>query len=153
MYSNWEENNGVYYNSDNNIYIHPVEDIAETYNSSEDSKPHLIVRNINKEYLVDEEIILTEDMVWLYQGYNKPTIKIKDYKYSIDENYLCTFTCSYEGIEYSTSIQLIVKTPSLNDFVYTENDNGTYTLTDWNGTLDGIESTRIIIPKNNKIIL
>lgn len=145
--------NGNLYNNISNIYIHPVDNIINFYSSSEDSKPHLIIVKPIKKYLSDEEIVLPEDLIWLYQGYNKPSIKIENYNYSIDENYLCTFTCSYAGVEYSISVQLTVSTPSLNDFTYNENNDGTYTLTDWNGTLGGAEDTRIIIPKDNKIIL
>lgn len=39
------------------------------------------------------------------------------------------------------------------DFQYTDNENGTYTITDWKGTLNGEPSTKIIIPDNTHIIL
>ena len=39
------------------------------------------------------------------------------------------------------------------DFVYTDNRNGTYTITDWKGTFEGVASTRCIIPEDAKIIL
>lgn len=39
------------------------------------------------------------------------------------------------------------------DFQYTDNENGTYTITDWKGTLNGELSTKIIIPDNTHIIL
>lgn len=39
------------------------------------------------------------------------------------------------------------------DFNYTDNNDGTYTLTSWKGTLNGETSTEIIIPDNKKIIL
>ena len=39
------------------------------------------------------------------------------------------------------------------DFVYTDNRNGTYTITDWKGTFEGVASTRCIIPEDARIIL
>ena len=39
------------------------------------------------------------------------------------------------------------------DFKYTDNNNGTYTLTAWNGTTNGIKGTEIIIPDGSNIIL
>lgn len=41
----------------------------------------------------------------------------------------------------------------LTDFEYVENDDGTYTLTEWKGTYNGEESTEIIIPDDESIIL
>jgi hypothetical protein len=41
----------------------------------------------------------------------------------------------------------------LQDFEYTSNEDGTYTLTDWKGTFNGESSTEIIIPDSNLIIL
>ena len=41
----------------------------------------------------------------------------------------------------------------LQDFEYTNNKNGTYTLTGWKGTYTGVTSTECIIPDNPKIIL
>lgn len=43
--------------------------------------------------------------------------------------------------------------PILIDFEYTDNGNGTYTLTAWKGTLNGVESTELIIPDDSRIIL
>ena len=37
------------------------------------------------------------------------------------------------------------------DFEYTENDDGTYTITDWKGTLNGESSTECIIPEHKLI--
>ncbi len=39
------------------------------------------------------------------------------------------------------------------DFKYTDNNNGTYTLTAWNGTTNGTKGTEIIIPDGSNIIL
>ena len=41
----------------------------------------------------------------------------------------------------------------LQDFEYTTNNDGTYTLTGWKGTHNGVASTELIIPNNKKIIL
>lgn len=39
----------------------------------------------------------------------------------------------------------------LKDFTYTENEDGTYTITDWKGTLNGEASTECIIPEHELI--
>ena len=39
------------------------------------------------------------------------------------------------------------------DFEYTDNGNGTYTITGWKGTKNGEASTEMVIPNNSKIIL
>lgn len=44
-------------------------------------------------------------------------------------------------------------TSILQDFEYTKNSNGTFTLTNWKKTYNGIQSTECIIPDNNKIII
>lgn len=42
---------------------------------------------------------------------------------------------------------------SLIDFNYTNNKDGTVTITSWKGTLNGASSTEIVIPDDNRIIL
>lgn len=42
---------------------------------------------------------------------------------------------------------------NLADFTYTTNDDGTYTLTGWNGTLNGEPSTEIIVPDISMVML
>ena len=44
-------------------------------------------------------------------------------------------------------------TAALVDFEYTANNDGTYTITSWKGTLNGEPSTEIIIPNNSLIIV
>jgi hypothetical protein len=44
-------------------------------------------------------------------------------------------------------------TSILQDFEYTRNDDGTYTIIDWKKTYNGEPSTRCIIPEHEKIIL
>lgn len=56
---------------------------------------------------------------------------------------------------YTTTIALTILDvgSSLSDFTYTIEEDGTYTLTGWNGTLNGVESTECIIPDSDKINL
>lgn len=42
---------------------------------------------------------------------------------------------------------------ALIDFEYTENNDGTYTITAWKGTLNGSPSTEMVIPDSNLIIV
>lgn len=39
------------------------------------------------------------------------------------------------------------------DFEYTNNGDGTVTLTAWKGTLNGVASTELVIPDDSRIIL
>lgn len=61
------------------------------------------------------------------------------------------------GTAHTLSIPVTVTefdpTVALVDFDYTANDDGTYTLTGWKGTYQGVTSTEMIIPDNSLIIL
>ena len=46
--------------------------------------------------------------------------------------------------EFDPTVQLI-------DFYYADNGDGTYTITDWKGTLNGVTSNELIIPNNERI--
>lgn len=41
----------------------------------------------------------------------------------------------------------------LQDFTYTDNGNGTYILTGWKGTTNGVTSTELIVPDDSRIIV
>ena len=69
----------------------------------------------------------------IYVLKNKPTNAV------IGSLWIDTNTVSYEEL--------------LTDFEYAENDDGTYTLTEWKGTYNGEESTEIIIPDDEQIVL
>lgn len=62
-----------------------------------------------------------------------------------------------DGKIYITSTPVTVTpfdpTEKLVDFAYTANDDGTYTLTGWKQTLNGITNTEMIIPDNSLIVL
>lgn len=154
-WSSWNNStdNTYWYNNDFNAYIYPVDDIAATREENGDNKSGLVIGNYPKtEYLTGEEFDPTGMSLFLYRE-NSSVVKIIDYTYSIDENKVCTISCTYSGVDYSTTMQLYWYTPTLSDFEYIENSDGTYSLTAWKGTLDGVKSTRIIIPKDSNIIL
>ena len=62
-----------------------------------------------------------------------------------------------DGDVHTTSTPVTVTpfdpTEKLVDFTYTVNDDGTYTLTGWKQTLNGITSTEMVIPDNGLIVL
>jgi hypothetical protein len=62
---------------------------------------------------------------------------------------------NYFGQVNTTTLQINVTafdpTVQLIDFEYTENEDGTYTLTDWKETLNGEPSTEAIVPNNGLI--
>ena len=62
-----------------------------------------------------------------------------------------------DGKTYSTAITVSTTefdaATVLVDFEYTSNDDGTYTITGWKGTLNGVESTECVVPNNALIIV
>lgn len=64
-------------------------------------------------------------------------------------------TISYvkDGTTYTTivTVKILTMEDILVDFTYTANDDGTYTLNTWKGTLNGEPSTEIVVPDNPKI--
>ena len=68
-----------------------------------------------------------------------------------------SFVYSIGGLKltYDMPITVTAFDPAvkLQDFEYTANNDGTYTLTGWKETHNGVASTELIIPNNKKIIL
>ena len=80
---------------------------------------------------------------------NTINAKLTNYYYDKEQidNYVLITTDEIDTIwGYSSTLT------ALKDFNYTT-DNDTYTLTEWKGTTDGVESTECIIPDDPKIIL
>jgi hypothetical protein len=58
------------------------------------------------------------------------------------------------GADYTISFGVAMDLEDLLiDFEYTLNDDGTATLTAWKGTLNGVASTELVIPDDDRIIL
>ena len=72
--------------------------------------------------------------------------------YTISSGEVLVSGTAYSGIKLATPLpqDLINK---LTDFKYTDNYDGTVTLTDWNKTLNGVSSTELVIPDDSRIIL
>lgn len=85
------------------------------------------------------------------------TAVVEDYTYNevAGSDGLLTVSWRQMKTEYSDSIELDVTLASeiLVDFEYTDNGDGTYTLTGWKGTLNGEPSTEIIVPDYEFIVL
>lgn len=85
--------------------------------------------------------------------------EITNYSYSTEplvENIISIEIVYIEGDnKYTVNVPITVKpvTDLLIDFNYINNNNGTYTLKAWKGTLNGEPSTEIIVPDNRNIIL
>ena len=84
----------------------------------------------------------------------------KDIKTPLNKEYDKDLTLSYvyDGeLLFTTTLELTIgdfdPAVTLVDFEYTDNNNGTYTIGGWKGTLNGQPSTEIVIPNNSKIIL
>ena len=87
--------------------------------------------------------------------------ELENYTYTKD--YFAMGTTSIDivykeaGIVHKDTVQVTVSefdpAAVLVDFTYTDNGDGTYTITDWKGTLNGTPSTEIIIPNYGCIIV
>lgn len=103
-------------------------------------------------YLIDKETEFNPDgmvvcMKHIENGYEE----IVDYTYTSEntsEAIVVTITCTYNEKTYQTSMSLpfVDADTMFADFDYTENNDGTYTLDAWKGTLNGVESTECVIP-------
>ena len=109
-----------------------------------------------------DESLNTEGMVITATYLDGTTKEITNYTYSpdgiLEQLGSRTVTISYteHGLTKTCAIDVEVTfgpSVALKDFVYTDNGNGTYTITDWKGTKDGVASTELIIPNNKCIIL
>ena len=89
------------------------------------------------------------------------TKEVTGYTYSPSGNLTTTgsnvITISYtENDITKTCTQIITVNltieDTLQDFKYTDNGNGTYTIIDWKGTKNGIASTEVVIPDDNRIV-
>ena len=95
------------------------------------------------------------------------TAVCQDGSTKVIENYTCTqsylttsdtsaeITYNEAGVIHTTTVLVTVTefdaASVLVDFEYTAEDDGTYTLTSWNGTLNGQPSTEMVIPSNGLI--
>ena len=110
-------------------------------------------------YVIDEQFDPT-GMIVTATCEDGSTKVINDYSFSTDaftlddltnnKNFEIVYT---EGVQTFTTHVLITLATSLDDFEYTTNDDGTYTLTGWKGTLNGETSTIIAIPDDSSIII
>lgn len=66
-----------------------------------------------------------------------------------------TITYEEDGNVFTKELRVIGESfeSRLMDFEYTDNGDGTYTITGWKETLNGEPSTRMIVPNSNKIII
>lgn len=84
------------------------------------------------------------------------TREITNYKHSATVNELKDFIISYTELAttYTATINASIDMEqSLQDFEYTANTDGTYTITGWKETLNGISSTECIIPNSSLITI
>ena len=120
---------------------------------------HIEVTQVpNKMTYMEGEYLDTEGMVVLSYGIDGTYREITNYE-CLEPVTNGKFKISYNeyGTIYNCYIEVSVEkfNPSavLIDFEYTDNGNGTYTITAWKGTYNGETSTEIIIPNNSKIIV
>ena len=87
------------------------------------------------------------------------TKEIADYTYSTEaiteDQTSVEITYAEAGTTHTANVPITVKpfTDVLVDFEYTDNGDGTYTITGWKGTYNGEPSTEMIIPNYENIIV
>jgi len=86
------------------------------------------------------------------------TREIKNYTYEVhvvEEEFIITYT--ELGNTFTAIVDLTVNdfNPAtvLVDFNYTDNGDGTYSITSWKGTLNGVTSTEMVVPNNKYVIV
>ena len=112
------------------------------------------------EYMVGDYLDPT-GMVVTATCYDGTTKEITNFNYSskpmVEGDTFTEITYKEAGIAYTTIVPITVSafdpTVALVDFEYTVNNDGTYTITSWKGTLNGEVSTELIIPNNNLIVV
>ena len=95
-------------------------------------------------------------LIAVYQDGSTKEINEYTYdKYVTTESYEHTICCVDNGIRYTANIPITTRTleDALVDFEYIDNNNGTYTITGWKGTHNGLESTEMIIPNSPLITI
>lgn len=119
-----------------------------------------VATNPTKMTYYDGDYLDTEGMV-LTLTYDDGTTKeiteeITTTSVSMSNN-VATIEYIENGITISTTLEVTVVEfdPAivLVDFNYTDNGDGTYTITGWKQTLNGVASTEMVIPNNSKIIV
>lgn len=79
------------------------------------------------------------------------SVEITDYTYPEEVSEVFEIYCV--GYDVTVSINLDIGPEMLRDFRYIVNNDGTYTLTEWKGTLNGETSQTLVIPDSPDIIL
>lgn len=64
-----------------------------------------------------------------------------------------TISCAGISNSYNVAIFRTLDSNLFIDFVYTDNGDGMYTITDWKGTLNGQPSTEVVVPNNRQIVV
>ena len=112
------------------------------------------------EYMVGDYLDPT-GMVVTATTYDGTTKEITDFtcpsSYIAEGDTSVKITYEEAGIIHATTIPITViafdAATVLVDFEYTTNEDGTYTITGWKGTLNGEASTEMIIPNNGLIVV
>ena len=113
----------------------------------------------NKTTYVEGEYLDTDGMVVMAYGQDgsskEVTSVVELSSVSSDGDVEITYTeCGYVFTTIiNTEASPFDPVTTLIDFEYTDNGDGTYTITGWKGTTNGAASTEIIIPNNSKIIV
>ena len=107
---------------------------------------------------LDGDLFNPEGMIVKRINFDESLTQITNYTYN--EYVANPFIISYTdnaGITHTTTIELDIqkRTPEtiLQDFGYVDNGDDTYTLIDWNKTLNGQTSTEVHIPNESYVIL
>lgn len=107
---------------------------------------------------LDGDLFNPEGMIVKRINFDESLTQITNYTYNeyVTNPFVISYTDNAE-ITHTATIELDIqeRTPetTLQDFGYIDNGDGTYTLTDWNKTLNGQTSTEVNIPNESYVIL
>lgn len=113
----------------------------------------------NKTDYTDNELFDPTGMVIIAELHDGSKKEITDYTYNEcvligSDNHQILYTDEI-GTLYTMTVPITTRTleNALADFEYTTNGDGTYTITGWKGTLNGQQSTEIIIPNSPLVVV
>ena len=130
-----------------------------SFELSGNADPYIVIKTLpNKTDYTDTELFDPTGMVVEYYTPDLTSYEITDYTYDEyvttgSDHHVITYTDSYNNV-VTANVPITTRTleEALADFNYTANSDGTYTITGWKGTYNGVASTEIIYP-NSPLIL
>jgi hypothetical protein len=133
-----------------------VSDIVNDLTTNATDKPLSAAQGVAIKALIDESGNAETALNNAKSYTDEKVLDVKDY---IESKLELTDTTT--GIKYALTVtdgtlslvRVSATESELQDLAYTANEDGTYTITGWNGTKNGVESTEFVVPNYSNIIV